>query len=91
MFKTIKKLYWAQNFLSCLIISIRYGLEIRWKENLTKEAFLGTRIRRDAKKKEGDNFSGSYLSVHFITSAMYGRCSRERSGWVGRLRTVPGD
>lgn len=61
----------------------------------TKEAFLGTRIRRGAKKKEGDNFSGSYLSVHFITSALP-LCmdvvvgdSRARSGEVGRLRLIP--
>lgn len=46
---------------------------MRWKKKPSNEAFEG--IRRDAKKKESDNFSGSYLSVHFITSAMYGRGS----------------
>lgn len=61
---------------------------MRWKEKPTKEAFLGTRIRCDAKKKESDNFSGSYLSVHFITSAMYGRGSGGvgRSSALGRAR-----
>lgn len=42
-------------------------------------------------EKESDNFSGSYLSVHFITSAMYGRRSRVKSEVFGYGRLSSGN